>query len=191
MKILIWHGMDSALVYDTFTGADGTNLTSRSPDIGPTPTASDWTFQIQGNKAQCTAVGADPFGVVKYETNRANVAITATVNISVAGSRHGIAARVSNPSNFWRITIRTAGIFEIMEVNGGTQTVRASAALTINTGVDYALRCVTSGATISGSVDGGNDISYASATHNQTVTAHGLDSGNANEASIDNLRITT
>ena len=165
----------SLKVRDEFTDTNGTLLGSHT--IAPTNVPSTSWGGIQG--------GAD------IQSNQANATSTQTrficnpgaadgevrcdVIAQAADGRHGVVVRAQDASNFWFVGFQSsANTFYIEERNAGTFTVRASVGKTINGGQTYAVRAVLSGSNIAGTIDGGSDISYGSATFLQSQTAHGL-----------------
>jgi len=75
----------------------------------------------------------------------------------------------------------------------GTATKRASASVTIDGNTAYDIRAIAYGQTIDAFVDGGNKISYGSATVNETETVHGIRCGVGGtppaDATYDNFAI--
>lgn len=191
MKILLFHRLGGAavLLSDHFTGSDGTNLTAHTMDVGPGWTTPDGSYELSSNRAVCTALGGG-WGIAIADAGRADAIISVVVRVS-DGSRHGVAVRATNGNNHWRVTIRTAGVFELMEVNAGTSTIRSSASTTINTGVDYTIACMAQGPTLTATLDGAHAISYGGATFQQTTTTHGLDDGNNLTSTFNDFLVTS
>jgi hypothetical protein len=191
MTLLGTGGGSTTLLQDNFVDVSGTNLTAHVMNVGPGWTVTDGSYQIQGNAARCTGTGASSYGVAIADAGKSDGTATVTATLDAgAASRHGLAVRATNGNNHWRVTIKASGEFAIVEVNGGTATVRASAAVTINTGTGYTIQCAFSGTTLTATLNGGNQISYSSATLNQTTTTHGLDDGASGECSFTNFQVT-
>lgn len=171
----------TTLVYDTFTDADSTALESHT--ISPTNTPSTaWTtdaFTITGNKAvnESTAVRR----TARCNSGKANCTVSAKVAIAgdegsaLTARCSGLIVRYSDADNYWWVCIHNRNnTFYIIERNATTETVQASASVTIADGVEYLISAVLNGTTITATLDGANQISYASAALNSTATVHGL-----------------
>jgi hypothetical protein len=165
----------TTLILDNFTDANGTAVTSHT--IAPTNTpATTWAA---GDSATCTVESnrASSNGIEGNILNAgvADCTLTATFIQSVgdANQSASIIVRRTNSNNYWMIRL-TNGAFQIIELNAGVASTRATAAQTTTGGVAYVVQAVLLGATISATVDGGNPISYGSATLNQTTTNHGF-----------------
>lgn len=184
------------LILDQFTDTNGTEITSHT--IAPTNVpAASWasdgdaiSVDIQSNKAKME--GSATTNVLKViPCAQADVTISGDVTIIANASRQGLALRESNSTNFWKVCVRqTSNLFELVEFNANTNTVRASTSVTLTAGVSYALAAVAAGASISATLDGANGISYGSATFNQTATRHGIFSGTALGVQWDNFQVT-
>ncbi|MGB8644039.1 MAG: hypothetical protein WCF84_02290 [Anaerolineae bacterium] len=173
------------LILDQFTGTNGTNLTAHI--IAPINTpATSWvaksgSITIQSNAAQSTGTPD------LYSADAGHADITLTMDWTSAGGISGVAVRILDTNNYWRITRGVGGQnLLIVEVNAGTPTTRASASSITGNGQIYVN---TSGATITAKFAGANQISYGSATLNQSNTNHGIYA--ASSASYDNCQVTT
>jgi hypothetical protein len=181
-------GGASTLVNDTFTDSNGTNLTAHTPDIRPGSNA--WgtvsgTQTVQSNQANASASG-----YYTIDAGQADVTITYLVTPTAAGNGWGITARRSDANNGWDPAINpVTNQIQIYEQAAGVYTLRASTSFTVSNGVQYTLQAVLSGSTITLSVNGGNQISYNSATSNQSVTRHG--SGLNSGWTGDNFKVTS
>lgn len=189
----------ATLVSDTFTGTNGTSNEGRAPDTDN----SGWgwgeivgTWQIQSNALKATAGSGNLITVI--QTEQASVDISVEVTAPAASSCiAAVILRFQNTNNYWRVQNRTAdsgaNTVQIWEVTGGTSTLRASGAATMNAGTTYTLRVVSSGNTITAYWDGAEKASYGSATSHNTRMVHGfytfVGSGYVS-ASFDNLTIT-
>lgn len=175
------------LIYDTFTDSDGVALPSHT--IAPTNTpATSWSAQsgtatISSNRA----ISSSSPAIYTVNAGQFNVTVSLTGNLQGPGGSIGVVLRWTNSSNFWFVRFTGTG-FGIFEVNGGTQTQRASTSVSLLAGTDYPLVVVASGTSITATVNGGNQISYNNATLNQTVTTHGL-RFSLNDV-VDNFRVS-
>lgn len=176
------------LIYDTFTGANGTALTAHAPDIN-TPGGAwvqiNGTWTIQSNRASVAGDGNVRIaaGVSNYSLSVIAVAVSAT-------SAAGLTGRVQDSSNLWAIQIvNSTNVFRIAEVNGGVTTVRATTSVTISDGVSYTMAGTFNGATITATLDGANSLSYGSATFLQTDPDVGLRAGN-DTCTFDDFTVT-
>jgi hypothetical protein len=167
----------TTVLQDNFVDTNGTSLAAHTMNVGPGWTISSGTWTIQSNAAENTAGTST---IVTSDSGQSNVTISATVTIptSATGS-YGLAARYTDTSNQWRIgvTLGSSGNFTITEDAAGTVTTRATGSVTINANTAYTVQAVMSGTTITATVNGGNQISYGSASSNQSATKHGLRSG--------------
>lgn len=166
-------------VQDNFTDPNGTALDAHTPNVDVVGggwsevIGTDWT--IQSNTANTAALD----GTASIDCGEADINLSCEADSNALSSQQqqsaGLCARLSNSSNFWAIIINDIGnTFRIAEKNAGTYTTRASASVTINGGTFYTLTAQLSGATITAQIDGANEISYGSATLNQTTTVHGI-----------------
>jgi hypothetical protein len=90
----------------------------------------------------------------------------------VAGETLNLIFRRTDDSNYWTARVSESGnTIKVIEVNGGVETERASAAVTINAGTTYRVVCRASGTYINAtSSSTTSTASYTSATFNQTAT---------------------
>lgn len=183
-------------VQDHFTDVNGTALDAHTPDVDVVGggwseiIGTNWT--IQSNTANTTA--GDGTAAIDCGAADINLSCEADSNAlsSAAIQSAGLCARLSDSLNFWAIIINDSGnSFRISEKNGGTYTDRASASVTINGGTLYTLTAQLSGQTITAQIDGGNEISYGSATLNETVTVHGIKARRPGDRIDDFLAETT
>ena len=176
---VLFAGGYKSLVTDYFTDPNDTSLHAHSPDLDVV--GSGWTervgdFDIQGNRA--TNQGAAGVGsLASIPAGKSDVIIDAIIYIGSAdgGDNNGIIARRDAVNGYyWHVRISSSGDeIQLYEMDG-SPTKRASAAVVIDVETDYDLRMICKGTNISGFVDGGNMISYASASQNQSETVHGI-----------------
>ncbi len=174
----------ATLVLDHFTDADSTSLDAHTPDTRPGSNA--WVealgnWQITGNKAVLAALQGWAQAHINSGQANCTVSVNAKSTTAAAGMGKDVGLLVRWASNgtyndWWSIGVSAADDrFRIIEVNDGvSQTERAGAAVMIDTATVYAISATLSGSTITATVDGGNQISYASASMNQTSTIHGI-----------------
>lgn len=174
----------SYLFLDTFTGADTTLITAHTPDydavgggwVGwPDTGGTSDDYTIVSNRAKrsvVTAAVGDVF--IAANVNDADVLVSGVVQINnINNATSGMALRLTNADNYWLMGIARTNLFRLLEKQTGSYTVRASAAVTINAATDYTIVGTTSGNSISGTLNGANNISYSS-TFNNSATRHGL-----------------
>lgn len=177
------------LLLDRFTDTDGTSLDLHRADVGGVCwTENQGDFEIASNRARAVAAASQQ--IATAECRRADVTLTCDLIPAASGSP-GVVLRYTNTLNFWYLRASEAGnTFALVEVNAGVFTTRATTAVAIVAGVTYALRVVTSGTTITATLDGGSQITWPSAALNSTVTRHGITDADAAASSIDNFLVT-
>jgi len=83
--------------------------------------------------------------------------------------------RWSDSSNLWLVHLTASGeAIQLMEFAGGVGTVRVTQTYWFASGTSYGITVTANGATITVSVNGVQEISYSSATSNETATKVGL-----------------
>jgi hypothetical protein len=181
----------SLVAFDPFTDANSTAVGSHTMYLGNGWTVQSGAIVITSNKA--VASGTAPGGpqwVATIATSYADCTTSVVINVTTGtGTYYGLALRYSDNNNMWWAIAEGGGTFAIFERNAGTNTLRASASLTITAGTNYTIQAVLSGSTITATINGGNQISYGSATLNQTANTHGIRLGDAN-GTIDNFTVT-
>ena len=162
------------LIEDTFTDADGTALSSHTPDTKPA--GSGWAnvigggFTIQGNKASCNGVNDQ---LVEIEAGAADVDVV--VASMTLGQYSGIVARGTGTGlncilALFDTVANEYGIYACQ----GAYTRIAGAAEALNPGdVLTNAELKVTGTTIEILVNGASKVSTTSAVH-QTETAIGL-----------------
>jgi hypothetical protein len=190
---LLGSGGPTVLLKDTFTDSNGTALHLHAMDVGAGWTEQNGTWQIQSNAAQRTNAAAAPGNVATANAGNANVTISLTINFA-ASDEGGIIARFQDISNFWLFDMEPDGPngYSIMERSSGSWITRASGSFTFSLSTNYTIQLVCSGTTLTGTINGGNTLSYASASDFQTATLHGIRFGNSNSLAnfIDNFQVT-
>jgi hypothetical protein len=190
----VWTGQGSArisavntLVYDTFTDADGTVLTSHTPDIGGPWAEAANSITIQSNRIQRTdgsgARGANIVGV------GANVELSArqwwaTNNYNQLAFRN---TRGTAETPTWAVRARQVDL-SIAEHDGSAIQQRAVVAITAVDG-DTMFAWVE-GQNITGSVSG-ESVNYSLASQNETEEKVGLYFSTNSGNQMDNFKVTS
>ena len=158
----------SPLIHQSlFDGAADTLLTAYTPDVG-----ASWTEQA---------------GVVKLDGTGGATFTSGTVPVYTfdSGEADGYwSAEQSSTNHFWGIVLRwtTPDVFflgwltanQLILYESPSFAVRASSAASVTPGAGKIMKMEASGTNIKMKYDELNEISYASATTNQTVTVHGI-----------------
>lgn len=185
------------LIADAFTASDGTDLAGRTPDTttgGATWSEAAGNWQISSNKA--TKVSASERGACVVNCGESTgIILTCVARSSVANASldrcTGFMVRRADGNNLWMVGINAqADLFVIVERNASTNTTRASASLTIGNTTDYALDVTLSGQTLTAHLDAANEISYGSASLNESTTIHGMMAYTITDT-VDNFQIET
>lgn len=165
---------------DTFTDIDAVSLDAHTPDIAPGGSAwvealGDW--QITSNAAALAL--ASNGGHATIDCGEADCVLTVEANsttTSTISTRDvGIIARWVDVDNHFRIGINAAADqFRIVERAAGVNAIASTIAVAIEPGTLYTIAVTLNGATITATLDGGNEISDGSATAGQTSTIHGI-----------------
>lgn len=176
----------------TFDAANGTSLDAIVPEVGGAWTENNGDWDIQGNRARIQALG-DTSGTrqqgATIDAGISDVLIRTIVNPAGTSSGRGIRIRYTDEDNYWYVSLGSAGLFAIYERNSGVWTQRASTAVVVSPNTDYDILAVADGQTIVAYLDGGNRISYSSASMNQFATRHGIHSGSYTGNLFDNFHI--
>ena len=184
--------LPTPLIYDLFTGANGTSLDAHGSDTaGPEsqPVGSltgveqsgDW--DIQSNRAN-----PDGAGMHSWELGKANIFFFLKLNGGTAGGP-GMLMRYTDTENYWYLQAdRANNRLEIHEVNATVDTVRANAAVAINDSTDYVISGYCHAQSLRCFIDGLSAIAYGTAALNEGATKHGLFSDNS-DCKFDNLLV--
>lgn len=161
---------------DSFTDADDTLLTDHTPDLGPGWTVSgDGEWTIQGNRL--TADNDNSNAIMDLGVTDTNVQITEG---TAPGNSYGLILRYVDQDNNWQLQHRPRQPdIVIVEVTGGTATVRATAPAPDSAGGRLAFK--VEGNVFTGYIDGVQLVTYTSSQHN-TATKHGIRIGTQNAA---------
>lgn len=179
--------------FSTFTASNGTSLDAITPEVGGTWTEQAGDWEIQGNETIVNAAAV--VGIATASTSIADAILDADVTPGVTGTTMagGPLARYTDTTHWWSVLTNVVDDeIQIWEVNG-TASKRAATSVTVDSGVQYAVRMVCYGQTIDGFQDGANKTTYGSAALNETETTHGMRSVQTGaittETKIDNLAI--
>jgi hypothetical protein len=182
-------GSPVVLLRDTFTDADGTNLSSHSMDTGPGWTHVAGTITTQGNQASCTDIP----GFYTADSTASDVTLTMAFNVgTLSGVQIAeVSVRGSDGSNYWLGTAWNNGDLILYQVNGGTFTQVASGTWAADAS-GHTLTLTASGQTVSVQVDNGTPVSYTD-SFNQSATQCGLRlyAGSGTPVTADAFQVTT
>lgn len=161
---------------DHFTGADGTNLTSHTPDIGSAWTINTGATTIQSNKASSPADS-----VVSVDMGQADGIITCSMDSPLANN-DAIVFRKVDSSNYFRFQVNAIGVpanttAYLIETSGGSDSLLVANGITMTNGL-HTWRLELNGTSIGAYIDG---VLVATTTSSvrQTATIHGFASSNA------------
>lgn len=162
----------SALVNDTFTDSNGTNITAHTPDVDAS--GGGWSYselgflagtvEIQSNKADFIDAAANQV-IFKIDPTQDNIVYSADINNAHANQTDGFLVKYNNGLANYTISWRGKNLLFI-EFNGGFVTRAATVTTNANTG-SYTITGTRSGTTADGTVnDGTGDftVSYSSMT---------------------------
>lgn len=170
----------TVLFYDTFTGANGTLITARAPDIDTVgggwvqyKNAGTGDFSISSNKCVLSAGASQNYLHAVAQTNVADVTITGDLTHRISGASESLVGRCVNTSavSLWRALL-LGGNMVLQEANAGAFTQRAISA-GAQDGITYACTLAVSGASIQFTAATIATLSYTSTQH-QTNTRHGI-----------------
>ncbi len=164
----------SAIFLDNFTGTNGTNLTSHTPDIG-----SAWTINTGGTEIQSNKASSPADSKVSVDMTAADGTLIAEMD-SPVGNNDALIFRKVDASNYWRFQINGAGVTGftaalLIDTTGGSDNV-TSTSTTMGGGL-HEWKVVMNGTSIEGFIDGVSVISTTSSVR-QTATIHGFTSSN-------------
>ena len=199
LRRLLRSNSSRVLISDLFIDPTGTNLANHliSPINRP---ATAWTnrnssaFQIMSNKAGILTVPAgQPKVNATLDAGVSDYIITCTINYGNAGSSSpGIITRYAVTDNVQYLVVisDSTNEFSIYEWNGSTFTSRATTTIAIAANTSYALVITCQGSTITATLDGANQISYASATVNQSSTLLGMRDSESSNNTWSNFTVS-
>lgn len=148
------------LYYNSFTGSDGTSLSSHTPEKGSVMTLDTGTWVISGNRANCNDNTSGRLCHVNIGAS--DYTLSCKVRADDVANRFGaIVFRFQNVNNFWMFQVQD-GTAYLYECNAGSFTVRGSTAFTATNNVENTLGVVLLGTSIICTIDGANTVSYTS-----------------------------
>lgn len=182
--------------YDTFTAADATNISGRTPDTGTAWTLSGgWT--VQGNRAEPGATNNQLY----RDVADADVHVRAIVNLGNEAVQRAadIMFRRADASNYWYWKLQReangTGSVQLYRVSGGTFTQLKVTTVTVAASTDYTLGVVVDGNWASCQLDGVEYQRWYVGDLAPSATAHGIRVSARGTASpfvrFDNLEILT
>lgn len=190
-----------AHIYDTFTGANGTSLTAHTIDINtpgnPWVLRNSSTMVIQSNKL--VPSGSEPssplYWIATIDWGNANSIVSMVANPAGNNANCGVLVRYNTSDNtHYLVThISSLNLFAILEYTGGVYPQRAGATVSIPLGTDRTILVTTNGTSITATINGGNQISYGSASANSSSTVVGLrvyDDITIGDSTVDNFDVT-
>lgn len=181
-------GNATVLLKDTFTDADGTSLTSHTMDVGPGWTVYAGSWDVRNDKTEITA----STGINAAAADSGHSDATVRADVTPGNNSCGIVGRLTDVNNYWWAECDNNGqAFRLVEYNAASVINRGQVSLTVSGSSTYTVQAVFSGSNITVTLNGGNAISYSSATFNQTATRHGLWSYNLTGDTHDNFQATT
>ena len=154
---------------DDCTDTNGTNWSSHTPNVGSSPTYGTGVVTIQSNKAQRQSGSPQPI----FDYGHADYTKTLSLNRGTS-TFVGAIVRYSNANNYWLFFYSSGtNVLTLYEVNGGTQTSRATGSVTLSASTAYNASITCTGNSISMTINGVT-VSYASASFNNTATKGGI-----------------
>lgn len=180
LKIAVLSGGIPGRLYDDFNNPNGIVLNGKRLKKGGTWTTVlgvGATWDVQNGRARLLK-GSGSRDFAWAEANVSEGTVECTVNAGV-GCTPGVSGRVTDENNQWDIRFHPGGsTFSIFERNASVFTERAFVSVASTAGTDNKVKAVFSGTTITATLNGGSEISYGSASFNQTATKFGLHSLN-------------
>ncbi len=197
MKILIWHGMrdGTVLLSDTFTGADGTEISARNPDVGPAYTVSNGSFQIASNRGKAITISTHCLALADVGQSD-NLSLSAIGNLATTGGGdiHAVAVvfRATDATHWVKVDVYQEGnLIRLIEDDGGAFATRATGAVAVTDGVNFTFKAVIAGTQITAYFNG-TAIFTATSSFNQAATLvgpYGFHNNNPTSL-IDNFLVT-
>lgn len=178
------------LIQDTFTDIDGTLLIAHTPDIDTV--GGGWiTYQwadatplavaeIQSNQCSMNSAASGDRVVCVIDSGAADITVSAKVQFTAASSDCGIMIRhsrtVGNRNDGIGIRLKNTGTntFSITEILNNAPSDLATVDVVLNPSTEYTVEVIATGTSVTATLNGGNQISTALATLNETVTTHGF-----------------
>lgn len=164
------------LILDNFDGVAGL-LSTHTPDIDTV--GGGWSFAKGSlwyiNGSGQTYASPSILSIFVIDSGVSDCVITDNITLTSGATlgNRGTAFRYTDVNNMWKVEI-LSGLYRILELNGGTQISRASKAVTTTPGQVYEIEVTANGNSITATLNGGDAISYNSATFNNSATIHGI-----------------
>lgn len=169
---------ESLLVSDTFTGADGTAISSRPPDLDRTFSGWQRQTEVAGSQLQITSNRCDcNFTTTRAEmcyllSGRADVTILANMLCATHASNSiNLVGRRRDANNSWHVMLTSAGVLALYEKTGGSYLLRAQAG-GLTPGQVYPVRYILQGEKHTVRVNAVS-VTYSSA-NGASATQHGM-----------------
>lgn len=155
---------------DTFSGADGTDLTAHRPEVGPAWAAltAGSVFRLTGSQAALATSAPGAQDVIAVDVGRADVAIAL---VTTAAADSGLVFRAADANNYWMITLGADAAKLWEHVSGGFNQVVGVA---VSTAGAVAVAVVVKGATVTLSLGGAPVFAYTTMASLLTATKVGL-----------------
>jgi uncharacterized repeat protein (TIGR01451 family) len=188
--------LGDTLLWDTFTGTNGTTLSAHAPDLNLT--GSTWggsgtpAAVLQSGLARVTGSGATSSRVYAIaDAATADVRVAADWSVRSATAWGGLVLRWADASNFLFAGYSAANELAIYRFQSGTPARLVGVPFTPTSGRTYLLEAVASGSALQVFVDGVLQLQTTSA-FNQSVTRQGLAWANGIDTAsgYDTFRVT-
>lgn len=183
--------------YDTFTRTASNSLgsTEAVDDIGRSIAQRAWTenigdLDIASNRLVVGGYNASHIAIATIDVGVADFSHQMISRIVNAAGWAGICFRYVNATQYWMAVISDTNRFILYEVDTSA-TIRDEVNPTISDGVDYTIKAVCSGTSISVTLDGGNAVSFTSSKY-QAATKVGMRHFHGSDTTggqYDNLKV--
>jgi hypothetical protein len=131
------------LLQDDFTAANGTNISGRTPPVGPQPVIAAGTHEIQSNKVRCTATG----GRVTWDLGAADAVFVISQQATNTSDGFNVYLRRTDDSNRMIITF-TSTVLTFYQQLAGSLVAKATASVPITSGTVYHIAAVADGGNV-------------------------------------------
>lgn len=185
----------TTIISDTFTDADGTALTSHSPDTGPSWSSVTGTVYIQGNAATPNSDANDDMVVIDAGVSDFILAATVTPSGDFAGNEDDpdITVRFTDATHSWLVHFSSSSNTVDCYENQSSYTLTKTHPQSLVDATPYTLKIMCLGACITAYVDGVEAFVETGAQTNATATKLGLRVGHAGsppgKCSWDNFQV--
>lgn len=169
------------MIWDTFTGANGTAFNGRSPNVGGAWSDAAGAWNIQGNSAQ-------PTGVTGFASITGPVSGRMRVSFPTKPSsdNFGVRFKSVNATNFCVVQTHAGGtLWAMFEVVGGSPThLNLTAVPAVNGDV---IDVWWQGTSVGWAVNGAAQTAFSTAAGKATAQTLGLSRSGALSVAVDNL----